>query len=83
MIEDAIANIAPNREVPNFLSRIACDSDSKSIIDRFFKLLLASDVPFRCLHGSVAASGQRRFRNGRGLRSGCRIPGILRSLPDN
>jgi hypothetical protein len=35
-------------------SRIACDRDSKSIIDRFVKLLLASDVPFRRLHRSVA-----------------------------
>jgi hypothetical protein len=54
MIKDAIANMARNREFPNFLSRIACYRDSESIIDRFFKLLLASDVPFRRLHRSVA-----------------------------
>ena len=37
---DAIANIARNREFPNFLGRIACDRDSKSIIDRFLSFCL-------------------------------------------
>jgi hypothetical protein len=42
--KDVIANIARNCEFPNFLSDIACDRDSKAVMNRFSKVLFASDV---------------------------------------
>jgi hypothetical protein len=41
---------------------IACDRNSKSIIHRILKLLLASDVPFRGLHKGVAKEKQNLFQ---------------------
>jgi hypothetical protein len=39
-----------------------CDRDPESIIHRILKLLFASDVPFRCLHRSVAKQKLNLFQ---------------------
>ena len=53
MIIDAIANI-PEAATPDSLQASALRPNSKSIIHRVLKFLLASDVPFRRLHQGVA-----------------------------
>jgi hypothetical protein len=41
---------------------VPCDRNFKSIIHRVLKFLLASDVPFRCLHRGVAKEKLNLFQ---------------------
>jgi hypothetical protein len=54
----------PSATAPSetFSGSVACDRNSKSIIHRTLKLLFASDVPLRCLHGSVAKQKLNLFQ---------------------